>query len=327
MIDTGGSGDLRYAQLQHWLRDELALPVVDIAPASADASFRRYFRVVFDGVTRIVMDAPPEKEPLQPFVSISALLSGLGLHVPKVLEQNERQGFLLLTDLGSRQYLDELNDQSVQQLYEDALQALILIQSCPAHRLRQLPRYDEAMLREEMELFREWYLRRSLQMTLTGKKQQMLGDAFDLLITAALEQPQVLVHRDYHSRNLMISVPNPGILDFQDAVIGPVSYDLVSLLRDCYVAWPREQVEGWVANYHSMATKGGGMQRVNIEQLLRWFDLMGVQRHLKAVGIFSRLDRRDGKPGYLKNIPRTLRYIEDVCHRYPELHGLKNVIF
>ncbi len=318
--------DPRFAELDCWLRKELALPVADIAPASADASFRRYFRVKYNGTTRIVMDAPPDKEDIQPFIAISALLAGLGLHVPEVLEQDDRRGFLLLTDLGSRQYLGELNGSSAQQLYGDALQALILLQSCPAAELQRIPEYDRALLQAEMALFRDWYLEQLLKVSLTDEQREMLEASFAFLISAALEQPRVLVHRDYHSRNLMVDEPNPGVLDFQDAVAGPVSYDLVSLLRDCYIAWPRERVEEWVTQYHGQAVRAGILQQVDIDQLLRWFDLMGVQRHLKAIGIFSRLNIRDGKPGYLKDIPRTMGYIEEVCRRYPELQGLGEIV-
>ncbi len=318
--------DSRFAELQNWLCEELALPFVDIAPASADASFRRYFRVKYNGTTSIIMDAPPEREDTRPFVAISALLAGLGLHVPQVLEQDSRRGFLLLTDLGSRQYLGELGDSTAQQLYGDALQALIRLQSCPAAELQHIPDYDRALLQAEMALFRDWYLGRLLNISLTDEQQEMLEASFAFLVSAALEQPRVLVHRDYHSRNLMVDEPNPGVLDFQDAVVGPVSYDLVSLLRDCYISWPRERVADWVGQYHKQAASAGILPQMDIDQLMRWFDLMGVQRHLKAIGIFSRLNLRDGKPGYLKDIPRTMGYVEEVCRRYPELQGLGELV-
>ncbi len=325
-MESCADTDPRFAELQRWLSDDLGLPVVDISPASADASFRRYFRVTYHDVTRIVMDAPPQKEDVQPFITISALLAGLGLHVPEVLAQDKQRGFLLLTDLGSRQYLQELNNHTVQQLYDDALQALILLQSCPAAELQQIPSYDRALLQAEMALFREWYLGRLLNISLTDEQQEALEASFAFLASAALEQPRVLVHRDYHSRNLMVDEPNPGVLDFQDAVVGPVSYDLVSLLRDCYVVWPREQVVDWVGRYHQRAVRAGILRQVDGARLLRWFDLMGVQRHLKAVGIFSRLNIRDGKPGYLKDIPRTMGYLEQVCPGYPELKGLREIV-
>ncbi len=318
--------DTRLVALHQWLREELALPVVDVTPASADASFRRYFRVsCADGCSRIVMDAPPDKEEVRPFVAISALLAGLGLHVPRVLAQDERQGFLLLTDLGSQQYLGMLADAPAR-LYGDALRALVRLQSCPAAEMRGLPLYDEMLLREELALFSDWYLQRLLGVSLEGEQRQVWEESGTLLVSSALEQPQVLVHRDYHSRNLMVTQPNPGILDFQDAVVGPVSYDVVSLLRDCYIAWPREQVEGWLRDYHRLACDAGVLRDVPFRQLLRWFDLMGVQRHLKAAGIFARLRIRDGKPGYLQDIPRTLGYVREVCSRYRELAGLGRLL-
>ncbi len=314
--------DTRLEQLQRWLSDELALPPYRIAPASSDASFRRYFRITFGGTSRIVMDAPPEREDIRPFITISALLEQLGLHVPAVFAQNPGAGFLLLSDLGTRRYLDELSDGSAARLYGDAIDALIRMQSCPAARLRQLPQYEAALLRAEMELFRDWYLLRLKGFSLSDAQAARFEEAVGFLIESALEQPQVLVHRDYHSRNLMVTDPNPGILDFQDAVAGPVTYDLVSLLRDCYICWPQQQVEQWVWRYHRQAVRAGILSGVERRQLLRWFDLMGVQRHLKASGIFARLRLRDGKPGYLRDIPRTLRYVGQVCARYPELHGL-----
>jgi len=325
-IESHKITDHRFAELQLWLCEELVLSVTDIVPASTDASFRRYFRVKHNDTTSIVMDAPPEKEDTRQFITISALLARLGLHVPQVLEKDSHRGFLLLTDLGSRQYLGELNDSSATQLYSDALQSLILLQLCPVAGLQQIPQYDQVLLQTEMALFRDWYLKRLLNISLTCEQQKILEKAFAFLVSAALEQPRVLVHRDYHSRNLMVSHPNPGVLDFQDAVVGPVSYDLVSLLRDCYIAWPHKRVEEWVIQYHRSAVQAGILQHVDVALLLRWFELMGVQRHLKAIGIFSRLNIRDGKPGYLNDIPRTLRYLKQVCHRYQELHGLEKII-
>lgn len=309
----------RLEQLNHWLQQKLGLGEYQIAPASADASFRRYFRVTIDGVSRIAMDAPPQKEDSRPFVKVGTALHQAGLHVPQILQQDLEQGFLLLSDLGSQPYLDALNAQSVERLYGDALGALAAMQACVA--TDELPPYDEALLQREMALFPEWFLTTHLGLTLSKAEQQLLADTFALLAKSALEQPRVFVHRDYHSRNLMVCSHNPGILDFQDAVCGPVTYDLVSLLRDCYIAWPREQVEAWVQGYHDIALDHGIIREPMREQFLRWFDLMGVQRHLKAIGIFARLNHRDGKPGYLNDIPRTLDYVEEVSARYPELAG------
>ena len=308
--------DPRFDQLQTWLRTVAGIRDYEIAPASVDASFRRYFRVRYDATSRIVMDAPPAQEDCRPYIHVSSLMAGIGLHVPEILKQDLQQGFLLLTDLGERMYLPELNTNTVEELYADAMQSLLRLQ---AHGPAELPPYDRNLLMTEMELFREWYLKRHLAMQLSEHDNAMIDAAFAYLADAALQQPRVIVHRDYHSRNLMISSPNPGILDFQDAVIGPVTYDLVSLLRDCYVAWPRQQVEKWVAQYYRQARRLDILSAVTESQFLSWFDLMGIQRHLKASGIFARLNYRDAKPGYLKDIPRTLGYVIDVGKDYPAL--------
>ena len=315
--------DSRFEQLQDWLRTVAGINDYEIAPASADASFRRYFRVQYDATSRIVMDAPPEQEDCQPFIHVSSLMAGIGLHVPVVLRQDLQQGFLLLTDLGDRVYLSELNADTVENLYGDALQALLRLQ---AHGAADLPPYDRGLLMNEMELFRQWYLERHLGLPLTGSENATIDAAFAYLADQALQQPRVIVHRDYHSRNLMVSSPNPGILDFQDAVIGPITYDLVSLLRDCYIAWPRSQVENWVSQYYRQARSEGLLENVSEAQFLNWFDLMGIQRHLKASGIFARLNYRDGKSAYLEDIPRTLGYVIDVGKDYPELRPFIELI-
>lgn len=275
------------------------------------------------------MDAPPENEDCRPFVDIARALFDIGLHVPKIIEEDLEQGFLLLDDLGDRLYLDELNEDTVERLYGDAIGALVTLQACgPEH--HELPPYDEDLLMQEMELFREWFLNRHLELELNHEINQMLDQTFKILADNALQQPRVCVHRDYHSRNLMVTdAHNPGILDFQDAVVGPVTYDLVSLLRDCYIAWPREQVEDWALGFHELAMQSGILNRELHDdeiQFLRWFDLMGVQRHLKAIGIFARLNHRDGKSGYLQDIPRTMHYVEEVSGRYEELGQLHEFI-
>lgn len=313
---AGNALDQRFELLQRWLPGVAGIRDCTITPASADASFRRYFRVRFDGQTRIVMDAPPSHEDCRPFVQVSALLAGIGLHVPEVLVEDHEQGFLLLTDLGERMYLEELNEATAEGLYGDALQALLRLQ---AHGDAPLPPYDGELLRREMELFREWYLGRHLGLSLSRDQHAVIDQAFALLSDAALQQPRVIVHRDYHSRNLMVSDPNPGILDFQDAVMGPITYDPVSLLRDCYIAWPADRVERWVQDYHRQLLDRNVLDGVGLEEFRRWFDLMGIQRHLKASGIFARLNHRDGKPGYLDDIPRTLAYVMEVGKGYPEL--------
>lgn len=313
--------------LRDWLNEVLPARLDRIAPASSDASFRRYFRVWCDGQTRIVMDAPPDKEDCRPFVAIAQALRGLGLNAPEVLAGDLDQGLLLLTDLGSRQYLAELDERSVPGLYGDALDALARLQVGGDPGSPLLPPYDSALLHREMELFRAWFLGRLLGLNLHEEEHLALDHAFALLADNALEQPRVWVHRDYHSRNLMVTDPdNPGVLDFQDAVVGAVTYDLVSLLRDCYIAWPRARVESWALEHRARLRALGMSGLDDADEFLHGFDLMGIQRHLKAIGIFARLNLRDGKPGYLRDIPRTLGYVLEVADRYPELAGLRDLL-
>ncbi len=316
----------RLQELERWLREGCGLDGFELAPASEDASFRRYFRVRLpDGTTRIAMDAPPEREDCRPFLEVAARLEAVGVHAPAIHAHDLEQGFLLLEDLGDRSYLDELDERRVEGLYGNAIGALMSMQACidPAG----LPEYDRALLLEEMELFREWLLETHLSMALTGTEEKMLDESFALLAENALEQPRVFVHRDYHSRNLMAGVsPEPGVLDFQDAVAGPVTYDLVSLLRDCYIRWPRERVLEWAWGYFRLAVQSGVMREEQEDRFLRWFDLMGVQRHLKAAGIFARLYHRDNKPGYLPDVPRTLGYVVEVGADYPELRPLAEFV-
>lgn len=314
----------RLQQLTAWLAT-LGVPAdADIRPASSDASFRRYFRVSYHGVSRIVMDAPPDKEDCRPFMTVAAALQRLGLNVPQVLAANLEHGFLWLTDLGTCQYLNALTTATVADLYRDAMAALVqLAQADSSWGASFLPRYDQALLHREMGLFREWFLGIHLGIVLTADEEDVLQTAFDHLAANALAQTQVWVHRDYHSRNLMVTHPhNPGILDFQDAVIGPVTYDLVSLLRDCYITWPPSQVDAWVRAHHARLTAEGVLAGVSADEFLHHFDLMGVQRHLKAIGIFARLKHRDGKAAYLQDIPRTLGYVQAMCERHQALAAL-----
>lgn len=314
----------RRETLQDWARQQLGWPHAVLVPASGDASFRRYFRIRDNGASYILMDAPPGQEDCAPFIQVTRLLLELGLHVPEILAEDAGRGFLLLSDLGSRLYLEELDDSNVDRLYGDAIGALVTLQSCgPVD--SHLPPYDQRMLMFEMSLFPDWLLGSHLNMTLDDTGLLQLQQVFELLANNALQQPTVCVHRDFHSRNLMISdYHNPGILDYQDAVIGPVTYDLVSLLRDCYISWPRQRVERWALGYFELARQTGILRpgQTDERQFLRWFDWMGVQRHLKAAGIFARLNYRDGKPGYLGDIPRTLGYVREVCADYPELEYL-----
>ena len=311
----------RLEQLKHWLENELDFSEYTLRPASADASFRRYFRVLHEGVSYVVMDAPPQKEDSRQFIRISKMLFDLGLNVPEVIDESLQQGFLLLSDLGSAPYLDVLDEETVERLYGDALGALATLQACAPDNA-SLPAYDRALLLGEMELSREWLMGKHLGLSPDAAQTGMIDAAFELLAENALAQPRVCVHRDYHSRNLMhAAVNNPGILDFQDAVIGPVTYDLASLLRDCYIDWPRARVEDWALGYLDLALQSGILraEHDDPQQFLRWFDLMGMQRHLKAAGIFARLKHRDGKAGYLQDIPRTLGYVVEVAGRYVEL--------
>ena len=317
----------RLAALERWLGDTCGLAGFRVEPASGDASFRRYFRVTLaDGTTRIAMDAPPDKEDCGPFVQVAGQFAAAGLHVPAIEAQDLAQGFLLLEDLGSTHYLDVLDEGSADRLYGDALSALMSLQACCDH--QGLPDYDAALLEREMALFPDWLLERHLGLALDGDEQAMLTDTFRLLTEAALAQPRVCVHRDYHSRNLLVAPAGqtPGVIDFQDAVLGPVTYDLVSLLKDCYVAWPLAQVDQWAMGYFELAVQSGVLRPEHEAEFLRWFDLMGAQRHLKAAGIFARLNHRDGKPGYLEDIPRTLGYIVAAAERRPELAGLAQLI-
>lgn len=324
MTRASTAGDLRVQQLRGWLQQTLQFPLVRLEPASNDASFRRYFRVWHsDGSTRVVMDAPPDKEDTGPFLQVAALLERCGVHVPHVHAADAERGFLLLEDLGSVQYLTRLRaGQDPERLYGDALEALLRVQLRGVQAAETLPPYDRALLDREMALMPEWFCGQHLQLELEREDRELLRASFDRLIEAALEQPRVLVHRDYHSRNLLISDPNPGIVDFQDAVFGPVTYDLVSLLKDCYIEWPRSQLERWVCAHHARLLEAGFVLDADERQFLRWFDLMGVQRHIKVLGIFARLWWRDGKSGYLADLPRTLQYVREAAASCEELSEL-----
>ena len=308
--------DQRLSSLADWLRNSLALEIQGLEAASSDASFRRYFRVIHAGGHHVVMDAPPEKENTEPFIRIAELFRTARIHVPGIYQKNIEQGFLLLEDFGCTCLLDCLTPENADRLYREALDSLFKLQTGIDIQDCGLPKYDTALLQRELGIFYEWFLERLLGVPLP---EAIRNDLNPLLINSALEQPQVCVHRDYHSRNLMaLDNDSPGIIDFQDAVIGPISYDLVSLLRDCYIRWPETRVKQW-AKSHYQRLNDTEMLAVDFDRFKRWFDLMGLQRHLKAVGIFSRLHLRDGKSGYLADIPRTLGYIVDVCVHYPEL--------
>jgi N-acetylmuramate 1-kinase len=314
------ASDSRLADLTRWVFDDLGFAGSRIAPASVDASFRRYFRVTRAADTYIVMDAPPEKENVAPFLSVAKLLLGLDLNVPVVLAKDLRRGFLLMSDLGERQYLDELKAAgTVDGLYADALEALSTMQTAEPGLARELPRYDHRLLMREMELMPEWFLRAHLRLQVAGDERDMLQRLFEMLAQSALAQPGTFVHRDYHSRNLLLSErDNPGILDFQDAVWGPVTYDLVSLLKDCYIDWPAPRVRSWALQHRERLLAKGFALGASESEFLRWFDMAGLQRHIKVLGIFARLYYRDGKAQYLKDLPRVLRYARDAAAQYAQ---------
>lgn len=317
------SGEERLAALKRFGAQALGLSDFTFSPASADASFRRYFRISARGQSWILMDAPPDKEALDPFIRVARCLGALGLNVPDVIAADVGAGFGLLTDLGTQSYLQALRPDTVPRLYGDALAALIVLQTGTFTAPDFLPPYSRERLRAEMELFRAWYLERHLGVALSDPRSSQLVPLFDGLAHSALMQPQLWVHRDFHSRNLMVNARhNPGILDFQDAVRGPITYDLVSLLKDCYIAWPRAQVIDWVRGYWQLSQQSGLHQCDDPDEFVAWFDRMGVQRHLKVAGIFARLHHRDGKSAYLADLPLTIRYLEETTAAYPDLQPL-----
>jgi len=314
----------RFIQLRSWLENDCSLGQCSITAVSGDASFRRYFRVLTNQRRYIVMDAPPEHENCDSFIEITHLLEGAGLQVPHIFAADLNQGFLLLGDLGDELYLNHLNDKNADALYTDALHALVKIQTInPA----KLPPYDHRLLVGEMELFREWFLSKHLGLSLSPQHHEILDHSFTTLSGIALSQPQVFVHRDYHSRNLMLTLENnPGILDYQDAVRGPVSYDLLSLLKDSYIAWPRERIIRWALRYRDSIVTAGIIKPVDDKTFIRWFDLMGVQRQLKVCGIFARLYHRDAKPNYLQDIPLTFSYLKEASTLYDETKDLSQLL-
>jgi aminoglycoside/choline kinase family phosphotransferase len=314
----------RQQQIIDWLLSLYPNETLTMAPASADASFRRYFRVTFADKTLIVMDAPPQHEDCKPFLHVGQLFEDAGVHVPHVYAQNLEQGFLLLSDLGNSTYLDALKEGNTNQLYIAATDALIKFQL--SSRPNELPAYDEALLRRELNLFPEWYISRHLNITLSKKQNDNLEKTFQRILNNNLSQPCVYVHRDYHSRNLMVSDPNPGILDFQDAVFGPITYDLASLFKDAYIKWDEEVTMDWIIRYWEKARKAGLPVREDFGEFYRDYELMGVQRHIKVLGIFARLYHRDGKEGYLKDMPLVMDYLRRACERYIDLKPLLNLL-
>lgn len=310
------ANDLRKITLLDWLTNDLLLPVERCESASSDASFRRYFRITLPDQQLIVMDAPPDKENISQFIKVAELLRLTGINVPTIYHQNLVDGFLILEDFGSQAFLNALSADNVEYLYGQALASLLQLQTNSSHTHNVLPAYDKALLQRELGIFDEWFINKLLNIEAPAA---LWGKVGNILIDSALAQPVTCVHRDYHSRNLMVlKNKSPGVIDFQDAVTGPITYDLVSLLRDCYITWPQEQIDQWVAQYHQNINERG-LVSCELPVFTRWFDLMGMQRHLKAIGIFSRLHLRDGKSDYLNDIPRTLNYVVAQAKAYPEL--------
>ena len=326
--------DVRLKHLENWLDQQLprlyaekgwgVVPSATLTAASSDASFRRYFRWQGAGRSLIVMDAPPPQEDCRPFVKVAQRLAEAGLNVPQILAADLEHGFLLLNDLGRYTYLDVINADNADGLFADALQALLAFQQLPM--TTPLPSYDDALLRRELQLFPEWYVQRHLQVEFNAQQQAQWQRVSQVLIDSALAQPKVLVHRDFMPRNLMHSDPNPGVLDFQDAVYGPVTYDVTCLFKDAFLSWPEARVRGWLEQYWQQARAVGVPVQADCEDFLRASDLMGVQRHLKVIGIFARICHRDGKPKYVGDVPRFFSYIEAVLARRPELAELGELL-
>nr|WP_293367493.1 phosphotransferase [Nevskia sp.] len=324
MTATTAALDDRAVLARDWALNALTLADAHFAPASADASFRRYFRVSAQGQSWIVMDAPPEREDCGPFLKVGALLLDAGVNVPQVVAQDLDQGFLLLTDLGRQTYLDVINEANADALFAPAIAALIRWQR--ASKPGVLPDYDAALLARELALFPDWYLARHLGIRLSGADLADWNTVCERLIAAALAQPKVYVHRDYMPRNLMLSAPAPdvqvGVLDHQDAVHGPIAYDPICLFKDAFLSWPEARVDGWLRQYHAAGSAAGLPLNPDYAAFRRDADWIGVQRHLKVLGIFARINYRDGKPKYLADTPRFIRYVIDVARRYPELAPL-----
>ena len=319
--------DARLGQVTAWLASlprQHRIDPATLAVASADASFRRYFRVEAGSNTCIVMDAPPGKEDVRPFIHVATLMRAAGLNAPEIIEADESQGFLLLSDLGRDTYLAVLNEANAPELFSDAIDALVRWQL--ASRPGELPRYDEKLLRRELELFPDWYVARHLKHELTPAQRDVLETMFRRILASNLAQPAVYVHRDYMPRNLIVAAPNPGVLDFQDAVMGPISYDVASLFRDAFISWDEERVIDWAIRYWERARRAGLPVAADFGSFWRDFEWMGLQRHLKVLGIFARINYRDGKPHYLADTPRFVGYVRSVARRYDELAPLARLL-
>lgn len=315
--------DTRLNAVIEWVRRQPGFEQARLTPVAGDASFRRYFRVESPEGSAIVMDAPPSHEDCRPFVAIARHWRGHGVAVPALIHEDLDQGFLMLEDFGDELLLAHLGDQNADELYQGAMAELCRIQQVPDSPDYPLPPYDTILLDREMALFPDWLITRQLGITLSVQDQAMLDTAFAFLRESALAQPEVTVHRDYHSRNLLVrpGTNGPGVLDFQDAVKGPVTYDLVSLLKDCYIRWPEAKRGLWIEHYRKLS-RTAGLHNAESDTFRQWFELMGMQRHLKAAGIFARLAIRDGKTRYLDDVPRTVGYLVEASGRQPALRHL-----
>jgi N-acetylmuramate 1-kinase len=317
----------RQKALEHWLQSTPGLASFTLQPMQGDASFRRYFRIKTASCSLVAMDAPPPRENCRPFVAIAKSLRALGLNAPDIMAADLAQGFLLITDFGDRTYLKALTPENADHLYGLALHALATLQGCKEVNDYSVPPFTEALMRQEWAWHKEWFLGKLLGLTLSSTEEKQLGQCMDLIVDSALSQPQVFMHRDYHSANLMVTADeNIALLDFQDAFIGPVTYDLVSLLRDCYIDWPPQQVQTWALLYRQQLLDKGVLRDVDEQTFLQWFDWMGLQRHLKALFTFARKHVRDQQSQYLQSIPRTLHYLQSVSLRYTQMAALHDYL-
>lgn len=312
----------RQNALNKWIEQVLAPTQFSLIPLAGDASFRRYFRLHHSGITQVVMDAPPDKETIEPFLAVANLLSTAGIHTPKIHALDKTQGFAILEDFGDTLLLNSLQPQTADKLYTSAMNNLITLQCCPTSDTTQLPTFDKQFILYELNVFKEWFLHAYLKLQLTAREDILIRDTFDWLSNEVAQQPQVFIHRDYHSRNLMLlrndDTIELGTIDFQDAMSGPFTYDLVSLLKDCYIQWPREQIIDWLRYFYNQAPAA---KQYSLPAFIRAFDYCGLQRHLKVLGVFSRLYLRDNKPNYLHDLPLTLHYVMDCLESYEELHA------
>lgn len=316
--------DKRLTELKSWLQTACGFRDVSLYALAGDASYRRYFRLQAAAQTFIIMDAPPQKESCDAFVLLARTWRQAGISVPDIVYEDRAKGFLVLSDFGDQTYLSVLHDKNADQLYQRAIDELIKIQLCGQAQRIAVPQFDAVFMGLELQRFIDWYIKALHQIELSSADERSLKAVFDHVIEQALAQPQVLVHRDYHSRNLMYLSDNRlGVLDFQDAVWGPITYDLISLLKDCYIRWPRDRVLQWVACFYKQLCQKALLQDVRLSQFIQWFDYVGVQRHLKVIGIFARLSLRDGKSHYLQDIPLALTYLHEMTTAYPALEGLQ----